>query len=148
MLILVILAVGLFVALCALLWSRQKQRSRERFQRSKYHGIPTDDLDEDRFSFQEDGIHLIDGGTIGSKYHDNISASQNSNEDVLIDLGSDSGSDFVLSDHDEEDALSGGNTADIDEVHYNKRNDFRIDNVDDEFDIELSEDDTTGFAGF
>ena len=193
LLVIVVVGTGLFAALVAMLWSRQKAKSQERFRRSKYHGIPTDDLDEDRFSFQDDGINLIggDGGGSGGgrgidfrrisgggrgggidggmgdgigggiggggKYRTGNrgrlgTSSPHSSDDVLIDLGDDSGSDFVLSDfgdeEDEED-VENGNIADVDDMNpYHERDDFRVDGKSgDEFDVELSDDDT-GFAGW
>lgn len=142
------LGTALFVALLAVLYSRQKEKARDRF-RSKYRGIPTDDLHTDRFSFgPEEGIDLSwrSGGRRERRepYRDDRYNTENSMDDVLIDLGNDSSdSDFVMSQEEEEEEE---NDADIDDVQY-KREDFSIDNADDEFDIELSDEDT-GFAGF
>jgi hypothetical protein len=150
LLFLLVLGTALFVALLAVLYSRQKEKARDRFK-SKYRGIPTDDLDADRFSFDpEEGIDLSwrSGGRRERRkepYRDDHYSTENSMDDVLIDLGNDSSeSDFVMSQEEEEEEEE--NDADIDDVPY-KREDFSIDNADDEFDIELSDEDT-GFAGF
>jgi hypothetical protein len=147
---LLVLAVGLLAALCAILFQRQKDRSSSygrKIKRSQYHGIPTNDLDEDAFSFQDEGINLIDGnrivggrsdgkagGGLGLKRSESLS----SVGDVLIDtqFGGSSESDIDLS----EDDMERGNIADMD--------DFRVYKADVEFDLELSDDDETGFAGW
>ena len=151
-LLLLVLVVGLLAALCAILFQRQRARSgpyAQRMKRTQYHGIPTEDLDnEQRFSFQDEGINLIDGRRIdehdvsersGGGGRTRRSPSLSSSDDVLIDTqfgGSSSESDINLSNDD----VEHGNIADVD--------DFRVDKADVEFDFELSDDDETGFAGW
>ena len=155
-LVLLVLGCGLFAALVAVLYKRQKDRTMMGRHRTKYHGIPTDDLDESRFSFQEDGIDLIDG----------IGSATNSIDDVLIDphaygSSSDDGSDFHLSDNDHNNNSSNSNNNNNSNSNNNNNNnnkeldkgndadvdDFRMD-AEDGFEVELSDDEETGFAGW
>ena len=143
-LILFIVGCGLFAALAALAYKRHDKNGYGRRKRQKYHGIPTEDLDEARFSFQDDGIDLgIPGLRSNSNSMDDVLLVIPSSDESDIDLGdmhSDRNTPTNDFDRDNEENEKGNDAADED--------DFKIEMGEDGLELELSDDDDTGFAGW